>query len=200
MKKLILFLSIIWTVSAFGQATVGFHRVNQLLQRGTSGTYAQIVPRGTVQVTSTATGLLATIYRDPLLTSQITSGSVTSDANGNYDYYVPLNYCVDETVSSPGAGSYTTTNICGNTGSAVALQTCTTASISPSSVAGGTASGACTIPASATGHGGIAVATDGSVQGIVIPQVSVSGTTATVTLTTIIAGSPTAKSYNVTVF
>ena len=116
MKKLILFLSVIWTVSAFGQATIGFHRVNQLLQRGTSGTYAQIVPRGTVQVTSTATGLLATIYRDPLLTSQITSGSVTSDANGNYDYYIPLNYCVDEAVSSPGQGSYTTKNICVNGG------------------------------------------------------------------------------------
>ena len=120
-KTLTIILSIIWTTCAFGQVTTGYHRVNQLLQRGTSGAYAQIVPRGTIHVTSTATGLLATIYRDPLLTSQIASGSVTSDANGNYDYYIPLNYCVDETVSSPGAGSYTTTNICGNTGSSVAL-------------------------------------------------------------------------------
>ena len=116
MKKLLLLLSIIWTISAFGQATIGFHRVNQLLQRGISGTYAQVVPRATIAVASTATGLQATIYLDPLLTAPITSSTVTSDANGNYGYYVPLNYCVDETVSSPGAGSYTTTNICGNTG------------------------------------------------------------------------------------
>jgi hypothetical protein len=78
--------------------------------------------------------------------------------------------------------------------------TCTTGSITPSSSAGGTATGTCTLGSSATGHPGVAAATDGSVQGIVISQVSVSGTTATVTLTTVIAGSPTAKSYNVTVF
>ena len=99
-----------------GQPTNGFHRVNQILQRGKSGTYAQVVPYATVYMTSTATGLAAPIYSDPLLTSIIPSSTVTSDASGNYDYYTPLNYCVDETVSSPGAGTYTTTNICGNTG------------------------------------------------------------------------------------
>jgi hypothetical protein len=79
-------------------------------------------------------------------------------------------------------------------------QTCATSSITPATTAGGTATGTCTISASATGHAGVVAATDGSVQGIVIPQVSVSGTTATVTLTTVIAGTPTAKTYNVTVF
>jgi len=78
--------------------------------------------------------------------------------------------------------------------------TCTTGSITPATTAGGTASGTCTLSQSATGHTGFAAASDGSVQGIVVSQVSASGTTATVTLTTVIAGSPTAKSYNVTVF
>jgi len=113
-KTLTIILSIIWTTAVFGQATTGYHRVNQLLQRGTSGTDAQVVPRASVQVTSTTTGLLATIYRDPLLTSQIVSGSVSTDVSGNYDYYIPLNYCVNEQVSSPGQGSYTTNNICAN--------------------------------------------------------------------------------------
>jgi hypothetical protein len=82
----------------------------------------------------------------------------------------------------------------------LAIQSCATGSITPGTTAGATATGTCTLSASATGHAGVAAATDGSVQGIVIPQVSVNGTTATVTLTTVIAGSPTAKSYNVTVF
>ena len=80
------------------------------------------------------------------------------------------------------------------------VQSCTTSNIKPDTTAGATATGTCTIGVSATGHAGTAAATDGSVQGIVIPQVSVNGTTATVTLTTVIAGVPIAKSYNVIVF
>ena len=80
------------------------------------------------------------------------------------------------------------------------LISCTTGSITPSSSAGGIASGTCTLGTSSTGKQGVASATDGSVQGNVIPQVSISGTTATVTLTTILAGSPTAKTYEITVF
>lgn len=92
----------------------------------------------------------------------------------------------------------------GNTGNSAGkvdlVQTCTTGSITPASTAGGIATGTCRISAAATGHAGAAAATDGSVQGILIPQVSVDGITATVTLTTVVAGSPAAKSYNVTVF
>ncbi|HTX76647.1 MAG TPA: hypothetical protein VMD29_10625, partial [Terracidiphilus sp.] len=84
-------------------------------------------------------------------------------------------------------------------GPAMGMQ-CTTGSITPSGSAGGTATGTCTLAASAGGHPGFASATDGSVQGGLIPQVSVSGTTATVTVTTVTAGTYTAKSYNVTVF
>ena len=116
MKKILtlicvlLFIPLAWG----GMQTTGYHRVNQLLQRGTSGTYAQVVPRATIQVLGTMSGIGATIYWDPGLTSQITPSTVTSDASGNYDYYIPLNYCVDEVVSYPGSGSYTTKNICAN--------------------------------------------------------------------------------------
>ena len=109
-----LFLLLLIPILAFGQSTTGFHRVNQLIARGTSGVNAQIVPNGSIYVTNTVTGATATIYSDPGLSIQITSGLVTSDKNGNYDYYIPLNYCVNEAVSSPGQGSYTTKNICIN--------------------------------------------------------------------------------------
>jgi hypothetical protein len=79
-------------------------------------------------------------------------------------------------------------------------QTCTTVSITPSTVAGGIVSGSCAISEAATGHVGQASASDGSVQGNLIPQVSVNGTTVTITLTTILAGSGTAKTYNATIF
>jgi hypothetical protein len=79
-------------------------------------------------------------------------------------------------------------------------ESCTTGTITPSATAGGTASGTCTVSTSAFGHPSGAAASDGSVQGNVIPQVAIAGTTATVVLTTVIAGSPTAKAYNVSVF
>jgi hypothetical protein len=79
-------------------------------------------------------------------------------------------------------------------------QTCTTGIITPSTGTGGIAAANCTIATSATGHTGYAVATDGSVQGNLIPQVSVNGTSVTVTLTNVVGGSGTAKSYNVVIF
>jgi hypothetical protein len=92
----------------------------------------------------------------------------------------------------------------GSTGTATGYieiaQLCTTGSITPSGSAGGTASGTCTLATSATGQTGIAAANDGTVQAGLISQVSVNGTTATVTITTVIAGSPLAKAYNVKVF
>ena len=98
----------------YSQATTGYHRVNQVIARGNYGVTAQVVPYAVVSVTDTATRLAATIYSDPLLTAQIVPSVVTADASGNYDYYIPLQYCVDETVSSPGSGSFTTPNICVN--------------------------------------------------------------------------------------
>jgi hypothetical protein len=97
-------------------------------------------------------------------------------------------------------------NATGYTGSGTLMmtgQTCTTGSIGGVAlVAGGTATGTCAVTASptATGHTGQAAASDGSVQGNYDVHVSVVGQTAMVTLTAIVAGTPTAKTYNVTVF
>jgi hypothetical protein len=83
------------------------------------------------------------------------------------------------------------------------LMSCVTGSIGGSALAAGASvSGTCALSGSAsvTGHPGYAAATDGSAQGNYPIAVSVVGTTATVTLTAITAGTPTAKTYNVTVF
>ena len=40
---------------------------------------------------------------------------VQFDASGNYGYYIPLNYCVTETISSPGQSFIPTPNICSST-------------------------------------------------------------------------------------
>ena len=66
--------------------------------------------------------------------------------------------------------------------------------------AGTCATGTITLPVSLTGHPGFAQASDGSIQGNYAIQVSVSGTTATVSVCAITAGTPTAKQYNVTIF
>lgn len=113
MKKLLFLLLLPAVLHA--QVTTGFHRVNVALTRG-NGVAANIVPNGTITVKSTATGLAATIYFDPLLTTQNLSATVTANSQGVYDYYISLNYCVNETLSYPGAASITTTNLCGNTG------------------------------------------------------------------------------------
>lgn len=106
-------------------------------------------------------------------------------------YYCSGNLCIPSTINGyQGAGTKIQIG-----------QNCTTGSIGGSALsAGGSASGTCTLGTSATGHEGVTAASDGSVQGNYIPQVSVSGTAATVTVTAITAGTPTTKTYNVTVF
>ena len=77
-----------------------------------------------------------------------------------------------------------------------------TGSIGGSALAAGAcASGTVTLGQSATGHTGIAVPSDGTfLGGSYTETVSVSGTTATVNVCAVIAGTPAAKTYNVTVF
>ena len=118
MKKFVLgFLILIATTCPlFGQSTTGFHRVAVALSRAQSGLNAQIVPNATVTVTQTSTGTAATIYSDPLLTSIISPSVVVADNSGNYSYYIALNYCVTETITSPGQGTRTIPNICSNGG------------------------------------------------------------------------------------
>lgn len=119
MKKLLpllLMLVVLVPTCVYPQATTGYHRISQALARANTGVTAQVVPYANVFMTNTSTGAVAVIYSDPLLSVQITSGTVTADAQGNYDYYIPLNYCVNENTSSPGQGSKSVQNVCSNSG------------------------------------------------------------------------------------
>jgi hypothetical protein len=118
MKKIFTWLVLtVAPVLMQAQATTGYHRVGQVLARGNSGTQAVIQPYASVAVTATASGLAATIYSDPLLTALISPSVVTANASGNYDYYIPLGYCVTETITYAGSGGITIPNICVVSGS-----------------------------------------------------------------------------------
>ena len=118
-KKLLLLLILLCPFFGLAQqATGGYHRTNQVLMRGTNTITAQVAPYATVRVTVTGTGSGATIYSDPALSVPIASSSVTTDSNGNYGYYIPLNYCVTETISAPGQGSQVIPNVCANSSTA----------------------------------------------------------------------------------
>ncbi len=112
MKKILYILLALAPVLLQSQATTGYHRVSQVLARSNSGTYAVVQPFSTISVTSTATGLAATIYSDPLLTAPISPSVVTADRSGNYDYYIALGYCVTETIAYPGSGGTVIPNVC----------------------------------------------------------------------------------------
>jgi len=122
MKKLLLLFALLPSL-CYAQVTAGFHRVNQIIARGNSGVTAQVVPGASVFVAYTSNGLAATIYSDPLLTLTVPGSILTTDNQGNYDYYLPLNTCVTETISYPSSGTLTVANICGNAGLALPLGT-----------------------------------------------------------------------------
>lgn len=79
--------------------TTGYHRIGNVSSLAPGSVNMQAVPYATVTVTQTASGAAATIYSDAGMTVAITAGIVTADGNGNYDYYIPLNYPVTETIS-----------------------------------------------------------------------------------------------------
>lgn len=120
MKKFALLFALL-PAMAVAQSTSGFHRVSQVITRGNSGVTAQVVPSARVFVQNTNTGAAATIYSDPNLTLTIPGAVVTSDFYGNYGYYLPLNTCVTENISSPSQGSLIIPNICGNSGLSLPL-------------------------------------------------------------------------------
>lgn len=113
MKKLILtgLLLLICPINGFSQATTGYHRVSQVLARAPQNVQAQVVPYAKIAVSITPTGAAAVIYSDPGLSVQITPPVLTSDVAGNYDYYLPVNYMVTETISSPGQGNRVISNV-----------------------------------------------------------------------------------------
>ena len=96
-------------------ATTGYHRYSNVLARAYSGLNQQIVPGATIYVTLTSTGAMAVIYSDPGMSIQVTGALLTADQNGFYEYYLPLNYNVTETISSPSGSQTTISNIVQNT-------------------------------------------------------------------------------------
>lgn len=91
--------------------TTGYHRIGNVTTRASFGLELQAVPGASIFVTSTLTATAATIYSDPLLTVAISGSILTSDQYGNYSYYMPLNYCVTETITAPNGGVSVTPNI-----------------------------------------------------------------------------------------
>lgn len=99
-----------------------------------------------------------------------------------------------------GNNFYGSTNITNN-GVVPYMQQATTGSIGGSALtAGACATGTAALGIAATGHPAFAAASDGTVQGNYAVQATTSGTTVTVSVCAITAGTPTAKTYNVTVF
>ena len=81
--------------------TTGWNRISNATSVALGSITLQATPFAQVYVTSTASGGAATIYSDPLLSIAVPGSLVTADGAGNYSYYLPLNYCVTETVTAP---------------------------------------------------------------------------------------------------
>jgi hypothetical protein len=122
--------------------TLGFHRVSNVTALSPLSVVLQAVPLATITVSQTGSGAAATVYSDPALSISIPNGVVTADLGGNYDYYLPLNYPVTETISSPSAtsGPVTIQNIVVY-GPIVASFTTTSASSDMISIPGATSTG-----------------------------------------------------------
>jgi hypothetical protein len=121
-----------------GVITTGFHRIGNVTTRASFGLEQQVVPGATIFVTSTASGTAATIYYDPGLSVAISGSILTADIYGNYSYYMPMNYCVTETISAPQGSLSTTVNI-SSPGPLVASLTTTSATTDVVTVSGCTA-------------------------------------------------------------
>jgi len=81
------------------------------------------------------------------------------------------------------------------------MQQATTGSVGGSALTAGTcAIGTAALGIAATGHPAFAAASDGTVQGNYMVQATTNGMTVTVSICAITAGTPTPKTYNVTVF
>jgi hypothetical protein len=106
-----------------GVVTTGFHRIGSVTTRAPFGIEQQVVPGALVYVTLTSTGAGAVIYSDPGLSISISGALITTNVYGNYDYYIPLNYSVTETISSPNGAVLTVVNVVQNGPLAASLTT-----------------------------------------------------------------------------
>ena len=116
-------------------ATTGFYRVANVAARQYGTVLQQVVPGASVYVTVTTSNLGANIYSDPLLSALIPNSTVVADVNGNYSYYLPLNYMVTETISSPSGSVVVIPNV-GINGPIVGTLTTTSGSSDVISVTG----------------------------------------------------------------
>lgn len=94
--------------------TTGFHRIGSVTTRAQSGIEQQVVPNASIYVTLTSTGAAAIIYSDPGMSISISGSLVVADVTGAYDYYIPLNYSVTETISSPSGALLALVNVVQN--------------------------------------------------------------------------------------
>lgn len=94
--------------------TTGWHRISNVTSLVSGGILSQAVPFAQIYVTSTSTGEVATIYSDAGLSIPISGSIIVADETGSYDYYIPLNYCVTETISYPSGSSTVIVNISQN--------------------------------------------------------------------------------------
>ena len=106
-----------------GITTTGWHRLGSVTSRATFGLEQQTVPGASILVTETGSGALANIFSDPLLSVRIPGSLLTADQDGNYDYYLGLNYCVTESISAPNGGLAVLVNISQNGPIAVSFVT-----------------------------------------------------------------------------
>jgi len=116
-------------------ATTGFYRESTVTSLASGTITQQVVPGATIYVTTTAGNVAASIYSDPLLSAVIPNSTVVSDIDGNYSYYIPLNYMVTETISAPYLGTLIIPNV-GINGPIVGTLTTTAASSDPVSITG----------------------------------------------------------------
>lgn len=96
--------------------TTGYHRFANVTDRAQYGLLQEVVPGATIYVTLTSSGAGATIYSDPAMTVQIVGSLITADPSGFYEYFIPLNYNVTETITSVSGLEVIITNIVLNTG------------------------------------------------------------------------------------
>jgi hypothetical protein len=98
-----------------GVATTGYHRFSNITARAPYSTTQTVVPGATIYVTGTSTGSGATIYSDPAMSVIIPGSLITADPSGWYEYYIPLNYMVTETITSTSGLDFTLINVGSNT-------------------------------------------------------------------------------------
>lgn len=149
--------------------TVGWHRISNVVTRSNFGAEQVVVPGATIYVTLTSSGAAATIYSDPSLSVAIHGSVVTADVNGNYDYYIPLNYNVTESISSANGSLLTISNLAQN-GPLVTTLTTTSASSDTVTLAG----------TKTTSH--VAITATNSAAAAMIASVYVTKTTGSITV------------------